>query len=268
MTELNIRIGGVEATKVQDVKKRISLMLWGPGGVGKTSLAATAPGKKLWLLFDPNGSSSLNYMTRESDDITVVDLSNASANIVMQGIQENPFGIEQYLKSDTFDTVVFDSATTYMDFCLKYAVMNTKGATEAVPTMAGYARKNSVLKQTLNNLIRITDKYNKHIIIIGHEDNGQMDELGNVIKQSPMIGGSSNLSLLIMLSEIWYMNLSTGKRRIYFQPFGVKSPVKSRMISQDCRYVDWNYTFDKGGNGINTWFEQWKNANSKIVPQV
>jgi hypothetical protein len=40
------------------------------------------------------------------------------------------------------------------------------------------------------------------------------------------------------------------------------------MISQDCRYVDWNYTFDKGGNGINTWFEQWKDANSKIVPQV
>ena len=50
MEELNIRIGGVEATPVGNIQKRFSGMIWGAPGVGKTMLAATAPGKKLWIL--------------------------------------------------------------------------------------------------------------------------------------------------------------------------------------------------------------------------
>ena len=80
-------------------------MIWGAAGCGKTLLASTAPGKKLWLLFDPNGADTLN-ISPERDNCTVVDLSKQACNIIAQGCVENPFGIEQYLKDNTFDTVV------------------------------------------------------------------------------------------------------------------------------------------------------------------
>lgn len=264
METLNIKIGGVDATPVGNIQKRISLMLWGAPGVGKTMLAATAPGKKLWLLFDPNGADSLEF-SPEKDNCTVVDLSKQSHSITLQGCMENPFGIEQYLKNDTFDTVVFDSATVYLDLCLKQAVSTTKNATVDVPTQAGYSRRNSLMKQTLNNLIKLTNKYNKHIIIIGHEDNGQMDDLGNLIKQSVMIGGSSNTAVCITLSEIWYMSQLAGKRKIHFAPFGVKTPIKTRMIDTNkTKFVEWNYDLENGGVGIKDWFEMWKNSANKI----
>lgn len=265
MEALNIRIGGVEAKPVQNITKRFSCMLWGPAGCGKTMLASTAPGKKLWLLFDPNGSDTLNY-SPEKDNITVVDLSKQNHSIILQGCSDNSFGIEQYLRDNTFDTVVVDSATTLLDMCLKQAVATTKNATIEVPTQAGYSRRNSLLKQVLNNLIRLTDKYNKHIIIIGHEDNGQMDDLGNLIKQTVMIGGSSNTALCIMLSEIWYMAVMNGKRKIYFAPFGVKTPVKTRMIDiEKCKSIEWNYNLETGGEGIKEWFDKWNNSEKKIT---
>lgn len=261
-----LKIAGVELSAPANVQKRISLMIWGQPGVGKTLFASTAPGKKLWLLFDPNGSDTLSSCP-EKDNIAVVDLSKSSYSITStQGSLENPFGIEQYLKDNTFDTVVFDSATTYLDLCLKQAVATTKNATVEVPTQAGWARRNSLMKQTLNNLIRLTNKYNKHIIIIGHEDNGQMDDLGNLIKQSVMIGGSSNTAVCITLSEIWYMSVTANKRKIHFAPFGVKSPIKTRMIDTNVtRSVDWNYNPSTGGEGIKEWFEKWQTAADKIT---
>lgn len=262
---MEIRIGGVELTKPDTTQKRISLLIWGTAGCGKTTLASTAPGKKCWLLFDPNGADSLENVP-EKDNISVVDLSKSNYQIVMQGCTDNPFGLEQYLKDNTFDTVVLDSVTTYLDLCLKLAVATTKNASVEVPTMAGYSRRNSYMKQTLNNLIKLTNKYNKNIVLIGHEDNGQMDELGNIIKQTVMIGGSSNTAVCIMLSEIWYMYNQAGKHKIAFEPFGVKSPMKSRMFdTAKCRNIEWNFTPDKGGDGIKEWFNKWIETNSKIT---
>ena len=108
--------------------------------------------------------------------------------------------------------------------------------------------------------------FNKHIIFIGHEDNGQMDDLGNLIKQTVMIGGSSNTTVQILLSEIWYMSYTNGKRKIHFSPFGVKTPIKTRMIDNEkCRSIEWNYSLENGGDGIKEWFEKWKNSTNKIV---
>jgi hypothetical protein len=44
--------------------------------------------------------------------------------------------------------------------------------------------------------------------------------------------------------------------------------MKSRMIDLDkCKQLEWNYTLEEGGHGLNTWYEQWKNSSTKIIPQ-
>ena len=101
----NIKLGGVSAddTTSSD-NKRISLMIWGQAGCGKTTLASTAPGKICWLLFDPNGSDSLKQLKKYQDgDIAVFDMSKQNYSIVMQGCMDNCFGLETYLKDNTFD---------------------------------------------------------------------------------------------------------------------------------------------------------------------
>lgn len=264
---MELRIAGVEVKKVEDNPKRLNLLLWGQAGVGKTLFASTAPGKKLWLSFDPNGLDTLNF-SPEKDNIQTVDLSKSNYAIVRQGCNENCFGIEAYLKDNLFDTVVFDSATTYLDLCLRLGIEGIKNATIELPSMAGYAKKNSYFKQTMINLIKLTNKYNKHLVIIGHEDNGKMDDLGNIIEQGPMIGGSNGTSIAIMLSEIWYLGMFNGKRKVMFAPYSVKKLMKTRMIDLDkCKQIEWNYTLENGGHGLNTWYNQWVNSSSKIIPE-
>lgn len=264
---MELKIAGVEVKKVEQQPKRLNLMLWGMSGIGKTLFASTAPGKKLWLSFDPDGLSTLNFAP-EKENIETVDLSKSNYSIVRQGCNENCFGIEMYLRDNTFDTVVFDSATTYLDLCLRLGIEGIKNATMELPSMAGYAKKNSYFKQTMINLIRLTGKYNKHLIIIAHQDNGKMDEIGNLIEIAPMIGGSNGQSIAIMLSEIWFLGNFNGKRKVMFAPFSTYKLMKSRMIDLDkCKQIEWNYNLETGGHGLNTWYEQWLKSDSKIIPE-
>lgn len=265
---MELKIAGVEVKKVDNTQKRLTLMLWGNPGVGKTVFASTAPGKKLWLSFDPDGTNSLDFVP-EKDNIDIVDLSSVNYSVVKQGCNENCFGLEQYLRDDTYDSVIFDSATTYLDLCLKLGIEGIKTATLAVPTMAGYSRKNSFFKQTMLNLIKLTGKYNKHLIIIAHEDSGTMDDVGNILEKAPIMGGSNNQSVAIMLSEIWYLGIFNGKRKIMFAPFSIFKKMKSRMVDTEvCRQIEWNYDLEKGGHGLNTWIDQWqKCGKKKIIPE-
>jgi hypothetical protein len=54
-----------------DSVPRLSMILWGLANVGKTTLAATAPGEKLWLSFGDNEHASVAH----SDDVHVMDYS-------------------------------------------------------------------------------------------------------------------------------------------------------------------------------------------------
>ena len=46
--------------KPTDMLARMSMILWGDAGCGKTTLAATAPGRKLFIALDPDGDMSID----------------------------------------------------------------------------------------------------------------------------------------------------------------------------------------------------------------
>ena len=75
MKKPTITLGNVELTTPVSQPRRMSMVLWGPSGAGKTTLAATAPRPILWLNFDPDGTSSL----MDQKDILIADFANEKA---------------------------------------------------------------------------------------------------------------------------------------------------------------------------------------------
>ena len=73
-----ITLGNIELTTPKTQPRRMSTIIWGPSGAGKTTLAATAPRPILWVNFDPDGTSSL----MDQDDIHIADFSTSNPNVV------------------------------------------------------------------------------------------------------------------------------------------------------------------------------------------
>src|SRR5262245_41159109 len=111
-------LGGVHASRPQDVNKRMTVLLWADAGVGKTTLAATAPGRKLWYNFDPDGTNTLAGI---GEDIEHYDLSaNTESVLDLFKNDTNPLNIKSVL--DHFDTFVFDSITNVVDKTLQRGI--------------------------------------------------------------------------------------------------------------------------------------------------
>src|SRR5215217_7688448 len=130
-------------------RETLVMLLWGKPATGKTVLASTAPGKKLWLLFDPAGTASLS----RRDDIVVADFSGYKAaqleNLKQGGIIERD--LLKLLTSGDIGTVVVDSVTSFGQMALSYAIVSgkaNKGAFRATiesPGMTGYGVRTAMM---------------------------------------------------------------------------------------------------------------------------
>lgn len=73
---------------------RVSMLLWGEAGCGKTFFANTAPGARLLINIDPDGYQSLP----KDDNTFVLDVSNEpDSYVVEQAKSSDPFGIKTLL---------------------------------------------------------------------------------------------------------------------------------------------------------------------------
>lgn len=266
---MEMTIGNIEVKKPQAMVKRMSLMLWGASGCGKTTLAATAPGKKLWINFDPDGTEALNYF----EDIVVMDLSAEPDSLIERFKEPDPFKISKFIAEHNIDTVVFDSLTTFGSKALVHGVAKAQGtakgrsSTLEDPGYAGYGNKNVWTNLAVMNMLKMTKKFNTHMIFIAHEDKPEKNQDGAVMYISIMLGSSLTQQIPVSLSEIWAME-DTGKvRRIAVRPCRARKPMKTRMFSTDKEpEFLWKYDAETGkGEGIETWYKRWvKNGGKKI----
>src|SRR5215217_8576112 len=104
-----MQLGSVPIESNMTRRETLVMLLWGRPACGKTVLASTAPGRKLWLLFDPAGTASLS----RRDDVQVADFSGYKAaqleNLKQGGIVERD--LLKLLTTGGIDTVVVDSVT-------------------------------------------------------------------------------------------------------------------------------------------------------------
>lgn len=242
---------------------RLSILLWGASGCGKTTLAATAPGGKLWLLFDPDGTISLSGRT----DILVCDLSGEKHQITIKFKADDPLLIERMLRDNPWiDTVVFDSVTSYGILATENAVSVVKSATLENPGLKGYGHRNALVLRACISLMRLTKRLNKHIIIIAHEDTPSVNEEGIIQFITLALGGKMTNSLGMQLSEIWWMQDTGKERRIAVRNVRQRQPMKTRMFDSSRGEFTWNFDANTWkGEGIATWFERWKANNGRKI---
>ena len=253
----------------------MSMLIWGVSGCGKTTLAMTAPGKKLHIAFDPDAAASLGAMP--SDELFIADFSGIKPSDVEKFIGDDPMKIRQIITDLEIDTVVVDSMTSLGDLCTAQGAARANivspqarvKASAEFPTLQGYQFRNGIILQIVSSLLRVTSSMQKHIIFIAHEDVPEKNADGIVMQISMMLGGKLNAQTPVKLSEVWNVRDDAKKGRIIaIRPCRQRVPMKTRMfITTGEPEFPWNFDPEKWeGDTIEQWHRQWVDNGGKKIP--
>lgn len=275
-------IGNVQVHPASNITvTRMSLMIWGTAGSGKTTLACTAPGKKLIINLDPDGPASVRYR----NDVDVLDLSGLTTDDVLNQLKSdsNPLGLDKVLQSPEYSTVILDSATSLSQRALENSVKQGIGRSAKFtpsmefPGLSAYGGRNAIVLTCIKGLLRVTGRNNKHCIIISHEDDPKVNDEGVVMFITLMLGGKLVNAFTVQLGEMWWLqhDEKTGEQRLAIKPCRSHKPMKTRMFRTDTASEfplvynpeDWK---NLENNPIALYWDQWqKGKGSKLeLPKI
>lgn len=264
-------IGGTPVVSSEDKKARLSLLVWGKSGTGKTVLASTMPGKRLWLSFDPDGTNSFD----PSPDDILVDLSKIDPRNIDRweegGIAEKD--LASILDNDpTISSVIVDSVTSFGELALVYAVQSGKAdgrqhkATLSAPGLGGYGIRNRVTLSFVRSILRTTGRAGRHVCLVCHENSADKDKDGNIESITILLGGDLAEKVPLQISEVWHLE-DQGKRRILgLRPYAKRAPMRSRMFDTQGERTTFEFKYDartKTGEGIKDWYAKWEAGSFK-----
>ena len=258
-----LMLGGRPISNNTDRPKRLTGLFWGSAGTGKTTLACTAPGRKLLINFDPDGPASVT----EFKDVDVVDFSDPSTAITERfKNNNNPMGLADVI--DSYDTIIIDSLTNVAHKALMAGITMTKGATIERPSPGAYGVRNALTLQLVKNVLALTSKHNKHCIFIAHEDSPVTDDENNIVYITLSLGGKLPEQAALDFSEVWHVaDMGVGRdRRIAIRPSRKRKPMKTRMF-QTTGDVEFDFVFDpdtQKGMRLSDWFEEWVETGAKL----
>jgi len=271
---MEIKLGTYEVKLADEKPTRLAMLLWGVAGTFKTTIAATAPGKKLWLLFDDEGTSSIAALPRIhagkdtalANEIYVVDLSHEKNSIIDKFKRDDGLGIGKFLEEHPdIETVVVDSTTRLSQMALERMIELGihKSAKLELPGMGSYGGRNALLLRMFVDVMNVTGKYNRNVIFISHEAEPSKNDEGHVLAITMALGGQLPNLTTQKLGEVWHVQDVKGKRQINLRPFRVYKPMKSRMWNLgpgEPSEFEWKYDLDKPDPEyeIATWFKRWR----------
>jgi hypothetical protein len=266
-----LMLGNIPVTQGDEIPSRIAMLLWGPAGCGKTTLAATAPGEKLWLSF--GDQEHVSVMKRP--DVHVAQLYDLSTEeLFRQGQNDNPFGLDKLLSENhKIETVVVDSATAIAFRALQKAIAEGIGRSKVftptimAPGISAYGGRNGIVLELLTGILRVTAKHGVHVVVTAHEDDPKLRDDGTIEFITVSLGGKIVSNTSWRLSEIWYMQqsqLGERKRSIAIRPTANKKPMKTRIFTDmgEATFImEYNAEKpDKGQMTLTSIYEQWLNA--------
>lgn len=247
----------------------MSMLLWGPSGCGKTIFAGTAPKKRLFIMFDPDGARSLK---NDPENNLIMDLSSQPPGIVEEAKStNNPFGLNDLLtQHQDIQTVIIDSITAFASQAVAYSAghKSAPGAVFENPSMSGYGFRNRFTLGLAKNLLAVTGKHNRNIIFICHEDVPKLNDKGEIVSITILLGGSLPEEVPLQISEVWNLR-DTGKARfVTCRTVGYRKPMKSRMFDTRTNFEFKNDYDVVTGTGItiDKIYETWKANNFDKIP--
>jgi hypothetical protein len=237
------------------------MLLWGLAGCGKTHFAGTAPGKRLWLNFDPDGTASLPV----SEDTLLLDYSQEPDTCVSQVNSVNPFNLDGILRSDPdISTVVVDSVTAFVSKAVAHSVghKSAPGSTFENPGPSGYGFRNRHALGLCKSVLQVTGKHLKHVIFICHEDVPLLNGEGQVQSITVLLGGSLKEEVPIHISEVWHLTDTVAARRVQVRQTGQYKPMKSRMFDTT-QSVEFDISTKASPSKVSleTLFNEWQSNN-------
>lgn len=188
----------------------LKLLLLGDSGAGKTTFAASGPGRVQIADFDGKVSSAAQYLRENNpsqlDQVNYTDY----ASIGKFGDKElaaHKFNQDMgQLAKDLGEvrTFVLDSLTTFSDASMEYLLKSNPGVKRFVtqgaqiPVLQDYQMARIWFKQMLTALLSLKC----HVIVTAHIQVDK-DELTGQIIRSPMMAGKLSRELPIYFEEVW-----------------------------------------------------------------
>ena len=207
----------IKNTADAQTKPSLVMLVYGEGGVGKTTFAATAP-KPLLLDFE-NGSKYFGLRGISLDVVNVQTWNEIEADKVK---------IANILKGSKYETIIIDPIGEVMEKIKRFMVESHQSKlvqADGSPTMAGWGWMKKRLREFVNWL-RVSGK---NIVIVAHLAEEKDED--RIVKR-PKIETKLANDLVNMVDVVGYMTVvndnGTEKRIIIVDPSNDKYTAKDR----------------------------------------
>jgi hypothetical protein len=273
-----MEIEGITVKTLAETDQRFSLLLWGLAGCGKTTYAASLPGRKLLINFDPDGPVSLGAR----DDIILIDLSGERYTVVdlfktdddpLLPIGDKKYRLSKIIEDLEISNVIVDSVTAFTEKAVQKGISVTSGATVERPSPGAYGARNALTLRMMSGLLAVTKRSKTNIVFITHEDDaGVKDKEGNILHITMLLGGKLGQQVSLQISEVWFMSDDGKQRKLLLRPGRMRKPMKSRMfnVEKDIEFVLKYHPNDVyGEHSLASFITEWeKNGREKLsVPK-
>lgn len=258
----------IEITPSSERKSRTAGVVWGPAKCGKSTLLMSLPGKKLFVMTDPDGDQSLP----DRDDIHILRLyEHDDATIIRYLRDKLPSMLRK--NEEAFDSVVVDSMSTVGRSALNVAISNGVGAGKdfkpslEAPGLAAYGARTNYLVEITNNVLRASGSSNMHCWFTSHEDEPKTNDKGEFLYITMTLSGKAINGIGLNVSEIWHMRMHDRKWFLAISPCRGKQPMGSRLFDvTGAPEFQLKYKPELGvdqPHSIATWFNTWLEGGKK-----
>ena len=201
-----------QPSEIQE-KKNLVMLVYGSPGDGKTTLAISAPKP---VLLDMDGGVG---RTLAAHRCPVVQGLNGKplpwipnpANKINGEEEPSVRGALDEIRSLPFETVVVDTVGKLLD-AMSESLMRTNPALrqrDGSLSLKGYGARKRMFKDFVSQCLAM----GKNVVFIAH---AQESKVGDDIKVSPIIGGSSETDLMTEIDLAGYLTNIGGKRLLFW----------------------------------------------------